>query len=75
MRKMTLDETINQHNQTKFGDWNWTERVTLELINDLTGKTIKVTLEGDFVTCKNCRDKILEGFTWHQGKVERERIE
>lgn len=71
---MTLDKMINQHNQTKFKDWDWDERIELELTNDLTGKTIKVILGGDFVTCKNCRDKILDGFTWHQVKVEREKI-
>lgn len=71
---MTLDKMINQHNQTKFKDWDWDERITLELSNALTGKTIIVTLEGDFLTCKNCRDKILDGFTWHQVKVGREKI-
>ena len=71
---MDVDEKINEHNQKLYKDWTHKENITFEVTNDITGQTIKVTLEGDFMTCKNCRDKILSGaFHWNQGSLERKR--
>jgi hypothetical protein len=64
-----LDALINEYNQNKFKDWNWDEKIELKLHNELTDKTITVTLEGDFITCKNCRDKILEGWYCNQKEM------
>jgi hypothetical protein len=72
---MDVDERINEHNQEKFGDWIQKEKITFKVTNNITKKTINVTLEGDFITCKNCRDKILSGgFTWNQGNLQRKEI-
>jgi len=69
-----VDVLINEHNQELYKNWDHEENVTFEVKNDLTGKTIIVSLVGDFITCKNCRDKILSGFTWHQGAMERKKV-
>ena len=69
-----IDEAINDYNQNEFKDWNQEDVVTFDIENDLTGKTITVILSGDFITVKNCRDKIIHGFHWHQGSLRRETI-
>lgn len=76
-KNYNIDEQINKHNQEKFPDkyWGHKEKVVLDIRNDLTGETITITLEGDFKTVKNCRDKILYGYHWHQGSLRREKIE
>ena len=68
---MNVDEQINDYNQKKFKNWTDHEVVTFEVTSDVTGKTINVTLDGDFITCKNCRDKILFGGHWRQGSLTR----
>ena len=72
---MEIDEQINEHPQKLDKDWTQQERITFEVKNNITEETITVTLEGDFITCKNCRDKILSGgFTWVQGSLTRKEI-
>lgn len=70
-----VDEDIHKHNIEKFKSWQEEkELITFEVTSDITGKTIKVTLRGDFITCKDCRDKILNGWHWSQGSLNREKI-
>jgi hypothetical protein len=70
-----IDEKIHAHNANLYKSWNHKEKITFELKSDITGKIIQVVLEGDFITCKDCRDKILEGsFNWTQGSLRREKM-
>lgn len=73
---MDIDESIREWNQKNNDSVLYEkEYIVLELKNNLTNKIIKVTLEGDGPTCKDCRDKILHGWYWHQGKMlERKEI-
>lgn len=68
---MDIDEQINERNQKLYKDWFDNDKIVFKLINDITDQTINVTLEGDFKTCKNCRDKILTGYHWQQGSLQR----
>jgi hypothetical protein len=69
-----IDRNIHEHNQKLYKGWFQKEKVTFEIKSDITKETIKVTLEGDFITCKDCRDKILSGWNWTQGSLQRKKI-
>ena len=68
-----IDEVIHKHNLS-LGLEDRNEEIKFTVKSRITGKTIKVTFEGDAVTSKDCRDKILLGFNWSQGSLIRRKL-